>query len=119
MERQALYSISGITIFKRYVDDCFVLAENKEQALALLNELNRQHQNIKFEIELPENDELSLLDFTVRVNTSAGPLFEFYRKPARKNIFVNYNSSLPEKAKLSFIRNEYRRIENRCSENDT
>ena len=62
LEKRALTNISGITIFKRYVDDCFVLANTKEQAFLLLDQLNSQHSNIKFEIELPtNNNELSLL----------------------------------------------------------
>ena len=116
LEKRALSNVSGIPLFKRYVDDCFLLAETKEQAFILLDQLNNQHPNIKFEIELPtNNNELSLLDFTVKITSQGGASFEFYKKPARKNIFVNYKSSLPENAKLSFIRNEYKRIQNRCS----
>ena len=87
----------------------------------LIQALNFQHQHIKFEIELPtENNHtytLSLLDFSVNINTnnSNETTFKFYRKTARKNIFVNYNSNLPTTSKINFIKNERLRILERCS----
>lgn len=55
---------------------------------------------------------LSLLDFCVTMLLQE-PWFDFYRKIARKNIFVNFNSHLPSQVKVSFavddrIRNNQR-----------
>ena len=103
----------------RYVDDCFAFVQNKDQAMILRQHLNSQNENIKFEIELPsENDNrlsLSLLDFSVTMYTSNEPIFEFYRKPAKKNLFIHYRSHFPQTAKLNYIRNERQRISERCS----
>ena len=121
LEINALTSMSNIPLFKRYVDDCFALCNNVEEAHQLFEALNSQHQRIKFEIELPnENNHtytLSLLDFSVNINTnnSNETTFKFYRKTARKNIFVNYNSNLPTTSKINFIKNERLRILERCS----
>ena len=40
----------------------------------------------------------------------------FYRKPTSKNLFVHFKSKLPLSAKTNYIRNEIKRIHNRCSE---
>ena len=40
----------------------------------------------------------------------------FYRKPNTKNVFVHFKSVLPLSAKTNYIRNEIKRIHNRCSE---
>ena len=39
----------------------------------------------------------------------------FYRKPTTKNLFVHFRSALPYSAKTNYIRNEIKRIHNRCS----
>ena len=82
----------------------------------LLERLNNQHPNVKFEIEYPEiNNTLSLLDFTLTLNDNS-PKFTFYRKKARKNLFMHYRSHLPSKTKTSVIKNEKSRIRERCTD---
>ena len=39
----------------------------------------------------------------------------FYRKPTTKNLFVHFKSSHPFCAQTNYIRNEIKRIHNRCS----
>jgi len=36
--------------------------------------------------------------------------FEFYKKPAKKPLFLHHQSAMPTKSKLNFIRNERKRI---------
>ena len=115
LETRALTSLGGVPLFKRYVDDCFLLANDIDQAQLLFQRLNEQHNNINFEIESPHDNTLCLLDFSVKISLVDGPTFEFYRKPARKNLFVNYFSHLPRDSKFAFVRNEYLRIKQRCS----
>ena len=49
------------------------------------------------------------------MNANDRPKFEFYRKSARKDIFLNKISWMPENKKMSIILNEKRRISERCS----
>ena len=85
IEKRALRSFDNINIFKRYVDDCFLLAHNSQQAKCFLQHLNAQHSGIKFEIEHPRNAKtLSLLDFSVTIDFDNGHKFEFYKKTAQK-----------------------------------
>lgn len=118
VERIALHSISPVSLFRRYVDDCFALVKTRAQAEALFNALNNVDNNIKFEIEFPAEDgSLSLLDFRVSVsnNRPIFSFFSFYRKSARKNLFVHFRSHLPSSTKRSIILNERKRITDRCS----
>ena len=77
------------------------------------------HPNLKFEIEKPETTpsglSLSLLNFKVTISKDGNSSFEFYKKPAKKPLFVHHQSAIPTKSKLNFIRNERKRIEDRCS----
>ncbi len=116
IEQQALRTFGNVSLFKRYVDDCFLLVSNIDEANGLLNILNEQHPNIRFEMECPtDGQSLSLLDFTVTMSTSNGPRFQFYKKGAKKNIFVHYRSHLPRSAKMAIVANERKRIEERCT----
>ena len=79
------------------------------------------HLNLKFEIEKPETTpsglSLSLLNFKVTISKDGNSSFEFYKKPAKKPLFVHHQSAIPTKSKLNFIRNERKRIKDRCSSN--
>ena len=65
----------------------------------------------------PSGLSLSLLDFKVVISKDCNSSFEFYKKPAKKPLFVHHQSAIPTKSKLNFIRNERKRIKDRCSSN--
>ena len=81
--------------------------------------MNNLHPKLKFEIEKPEitpsGHSLSLLDFKVTISKNGKSSFEFYKKTAKKPIFVHHQSAIPKKSKINFIRNERKRIEDNCS----
>ena len=81
--------------------------------------MNNLHPKLKFEIEkpaiTPSGHSLSLLDFKVTICKDGKSSFEFYKKTAKKPIFVHHQSAIPKKSKINFIRNEGKRIENKCS----
>ena len=81
--------------------------------------MNNLHAKIKFKTEKPETTpnglSLSLLDFKVTISKDGKSSFEFYKKPAKKPLFVHHQSAIPKKSKINFIRNWLKRIEDRCS----
>ena len=116
LEQQTLRSFGQISLFKRYVDDCFTLVSDLDEATSLLQHLNQQHPNIRFEMEFPtDGRSLSLLDFTITMTRNGEPQFEFFKKKARKNIFVHYYSHIPKQSKMAIVKNERARIKERCS----
>ena len=119
LEQIALSSYRFISPYKRYVDDIYLQTANEEKANEFHDIMNGLHPRLKFEIEKPtaspEGLSLSLLDFKVTITTNGESFFEFYKKPAKKPLFVHHQSALPKRSKTNFIRNERRRIQQRCS----
>ena len=113
IEQRSLHHLN-IGLYKRYADDVFLLTTDEDEAKNIHKQLNEQDNNIKFEIELPTNKTLSLLDFTVNMETDT-PAFSFYRKKARKPVFINFEAAIPKQAKIKCIENEEKRIAERCT----
>ena len=120
IEKQAICSLQ-IGLYKRYVDDICILTVNKEEADKILTHMNSVNEHIRFEIEHPDSsNSLSLLDFTLTVNpTSKAHTFNFFKKKAKKDLFVNYTSALSTRNKINYIQNEIDRIKNKCSNEET
>jgi hypothetical protein len=120
IERIALTSNTLVGFYSRYVDDTLILTRNKESADAFHQHINILHPAIKFEIEYPEEDNsLSLLDFKLTIKRDNTLQFEHYKKIAKKELFVNFNSALPLEMKLNIIKNERERIKRKCSERES
>ncbi|XP_022786007.1 uncharacterized protein LOC111326305 [Stylophora pistillata] len=121
LESIALTSHLMISPYKRYVDDIYLQTTNEETADHFHHVINNLHPNLRFENEKLKNQKtpngmsLSLLDFKVTISKDGNSSFEFYQRPAKKPLFVHYQSAIPTKSKLASIRNERKRIEDRCS----
>ena len=115
LERQVITSFHQLGLYKRYVDDIFILTDDKEAADEIHTRINNVDPHIKFEIEHPVNGALSLLDFTVTLQRDGEAHFCFYRKEAKKNTFIHRRSAMPEACKTNSIMNEIARIEERCT----
>ncbi|MEL7307825.1 MAG: reverse transcriptase domain-containing protein [Pseudomonadota bacterium] len=109
-----------VAFYARYVDDVFLLTRSCEDAQIVFETFNSIDPNIKFEIEHPTINEdtktLKLLDTAVSINVDGSIRFDFYKKSAKKPLFVNFKSALPTRSKMNYVRNERNRILNNCSE---
>ena len=90
-------------IYHRYIDDCFLGFDRKEQVEKFLTYLNQQHPAIKFTCEVESNNTLNFLDLSIehhqgKFQTST------YRKPTYIGLGTNYTSFVPHKSKLNAIR---------------
>ena len=119
LETITLSSHLMISPYKRYVDDIYLQTTSEETADHFRHIINNVHPNLKFEIEksqtTPRGLSLSLLDFKVTIFKDGNSSFEFYKKPAKKPLFIHHQSAIPTKSKVNFIRNEWKHIEGRCS----
>ena len=112
IEERSLHHLN-IGLYKRYVDDCFCLTTNEEEARTFLTTMNAQDENISFDIELPENGSLALLDFwSASITVNQATLFT---GRLQGPIFMNFKSAIPLNTKENCIRNELKRIDERCS----
>ncbi len=77
-------------LYRRYVDDCFLLFKSLDHVPRFLNYLNRQHPNISLTSELKRDGKLSFLD--VEITRSNGNFFTcIYRKPTFIGLFTNFH----------------------------
>ncbi len=110
LEKQALtlYQPQIVDPYKRYIDDAYLQTIDETHADKIHQTMNSLHPDIKFEIEKPSEQEgkrsISLLDFTVNISHQGETSFEFYRKKAKKPLFVNYKSALPRRAQIIGVR---------------
>ena len=78
-------------IYKRYVDDTFLLFQNINQIEKFKYYLNLQHANIKVTYEIEMNNSLSFLDIKI-VRESNKFTTSVYRKPTFSGVFTNFES---------------------------
>ena len=117
LERTALFNSTNIALYRRYIDDTFILTINKLEADKIFKVLNEQHPNIKFELEYPdENNSISLLDFKITIHKNGSYITEFYQKAAKIDLLPHFNSALPTTSKINIINNEIMRRKERCSD---
>lgn len=81
-------------VYFRYVDDCFLIFDNGlENVTEFLKIANNQHSNIKFTMEIEENNCIPFLDIKVCKNVIEEKLnFEIYRKPTHVDRYLDINS---------------------------
>ena len=118
LETIAVSSHLSISPYRRDVDDIYLQTTGEEMADRFHHTMNSLHTKLKFEIEKPETTpnglSLSLIDFKVTISEDGRSSFEFYKKPAKKPLFVHHQSAIP-KSEINFVRNERQRIKDRCS----
>ena len=90
----------------------------RNEAQLLLTYLNSKHPTIKFELELPSDDDyLPILDVQRKLDTDGNLHHRIYTKPASKQLTLHYRSHHPTATKKNLIRNELRRA-TLCSSTD-
>ena len=89
--------------YQRYIDDTFLLFNDKHHASLFLNYLNCKHQNIKFTMEAEANNELPFLD--VKISRNGDSLeTSVYRKPTFTGLGLSYFSFCLFRFKVNAIK---------------
>ena len=90
-------------LYRRYMDDTFLLFREESHIQTFLNYLNGQHINIKFTCETEVDNQISFLD--VRIHKANNKFnTELYRKPTYTGQTTNFQSFIPFIYKLNLIR---------------
>ena len=89
-------------IYKRCVDNIFVLFSSKEHIQLFVGYMNKQHRCLKFRSEAENDNSFSFLDIKI---TSHNRQFKTsaYRKPTFGSVFTHYESYLDQTYKKSLI----------------
>ena len=112
-ERMFVYQELSPTprIYVRYLDDVGTVVRDREQANNMLEYLNSKHPTIKFEMELPSEDDgfLPILDMAVQIDEKGHFQRRLFTKAANKGIVLNFNSHQPTLVKKAMVQNEIKR----------
>lgn len=89
-------------LYRRYVDDTFVLFKSAEHIPMFLDYLNNQHRCIKFTHESEHNSCISFLDIEIKRSESSFDT-SVYRKPTFTGLTMKFSSFLPSYFKSNLI----------------
>ena len=87
-------------IYRRYVDDIFVLFKSKEHLKLFVNDTNSKHRNIKFTFETEDSNNFSDVKITRKNKRFVTSIF---RKAIFSGIFTNYNSFIFDTYKIGLV----------------
>ena len=101
-------------LYRRYVDDCFLIFQSADHIPQFLSYLNHQHPNIKFTSEVESSSPLPFLDISI---SRKNGVFEtsVYRKPTFTGLFTNFRSFIPFQYKRSLVSSLIHRFFSLCS----
>ena len=89
-------------VYRRYVDDIFVLFSSKEHLQPFVDCMNKQHRCIKFTSETEQNYTFSFLDINMtRQNNQLKR--SVCKKPTFSGVFTHYESYIDQSYKKSLI----------------
>ena len=89
-------------VYRRFVDDTFLLFRSKDHLEIFRNYLNKQHKNIKFTSAIVENGSLSFFDIKISPENNKF-VTSVYRKPTFSGVFTNFESFIPDIYKCGLI----------------
>ena len=89
-------------IYKRYVDDIFVLFSSKEHLQLFVDYMNKQHKCLKFTSEAENDNSFSFLDIKITCHNQQFKT-SVYRKPTFSGVFTHYESYVDQTYKKSLI----------------
>ncbi len=100
-------------LYRRYVDDCFLLFRSLDHVHLFLDYLNYQHPNISFTSEIEHEGKLPFLDIDI-FRSNGKFTTSVYRKPTFTGLFTNFQSFIPLTYKRSLVSCLLHRIFNLC-----
>ncbi|EYB95418.1 hypothetical protein Y032_0160g3342 [Ancylostoma ceylanicum] len=116
IERMSL--TSEILLYKRYIDDVFVMAATEMVGGAILERLNAFDPHVSFTVERPDEEGyLPFLNAKVRI-TQGQKEHVWFKKAASANILVHARSAHPQFVKANVVRNLIRTKDKLCSRTD-
>ena len=89
-------------VYRRYVDDIFVLFKSKEHLKLFVYYMNSKHNNTKFTFQTEDLNNFSFLDVNI---TPKNKWFvtSIFRKATFSGVFTNYNSFLFNTYKIGLV----------------
>ena len=91
-----------LVVYRRYVDDIFVLFKSKEYSKLFFNYINSQHKNLKFTFETEDFNNFSFLDVKI-TRKNEWFVTSTFRKATFSGVFTNYDSFIFDTYKTDLV----------------
>ena len=102
-------------VYRRYVDDTFLVFKSPSHVPRFLEYINSQHQNIEFTSEVESENKLPFLDVMV-THEGYGFSTSVYRKPTFTGLTTKFTSFIPQEYKRNLVSTLTIRAYNICSD---
>ena len=89
-------------VYKRCVDNIFVLFKSKEHLKLFVNYMNSKHRNIKFTFETEDSNHFSFLDVKI-TRQNKRFVTSIFRKTTFSGVFTNYDSFISDTNKIGLV----------------
>ena len=89
-------------VYRRYVDDIFVLFKSKEHLKLFVNYMNSKHKNIKFTFETEDSNNFSFLDVKI-TRKDKQFVTSIFRKATFSGVYTNYDSFILDTYKIGLV----------------
>ena len=86
-------------LYKRYVDDIFVMFQSRDHVKKFVDYMNSKHTNIRFAFETEDQNSFSLLDIKIIRNTEK----ESFETSVYSGVFANFKSFIPITYKIGLL----------------
>ena len=91
-------------VYRRYVDDIFILCRDANHHQKFLQYMNQQHPNMSFTDEKEKSNQLSFLDILIFREPVGNKFFtNVYRKTSFSGVYTNFKSFMPLKYKIGLL----------------
>ncbi|CAH8436738.1 unnamed protein product [Schistosoma rodhaini] len=116
LENSALRQIiEKFHLYKRYMDDTFIICDDNMDHNEILNIFNNCHPSIQFTLETESNHEFHFLDVHLKRLPDGYLQRSMYRKPTWNGQYTNFHSWVPLSRKRNLIHSLSSRIKRICS----
>ena len=103
------------SIYRRYVDDTFLIFDKQTNMELFFEYMNQQHNNIKFTKEIESDSTLPFLDVLITKNDDGHLSTSMYRKPTFTGLYLRWDSFVPKEYKKSLVKCPINRAWHICS----
>ena len=114
MEDKLFSTVSRPIMYRRYVDDIFVVCNSEQESRAFLVSLNKLHPSLQYTTESESNNRLPFLDVLIE-RECQGFTTTVYRKPTFSGSYVRWNSFCSKRRKINLIKTLVHRAIQICS----
>ncbi|KAH9593786.1 hypothetical protein MS3_00000904 [Schistosoma haematobium] len=104
-----------MTYYSRYVDDIFIVCNNQQHAINLLEFFNEAHPNIHFTMEHEKENMFHFLDIAIKQRKDGTVQRSVYKKDTWNGIYLNFNSFCPINYKNTLVKTLFHRTERICT----